>query len=189
MTPADARLLFSQIHPDFFAGQAIRTLPPDAVFDEMILDLKAFHHSADSFPCPPGITFGFLLPEHMDGLVRSVRSVDPGWVQYFTQPSDIFCAFEGNEILSFCILDSMGTVTLSHGTFRIAGPGCVGTIPSARRRGIGLALICRATALLQSQGYDYSYIHYTTVSQWYAKLGYQTILRWNASGLIPAGND
>ena len=37
---------------------------------------------------------------------------------------------------------------------------------------------------LKEEGYDYSYIHYTAVAPWYEKLGYETIIKWNAKGII-----
>ena len=73
------------------------------------------------------------------------------------------------------------------GSFRglkIGGPGCVGTVPEYRRQGIGLRLVQLATGILKDQGYDLSYIHYTAVAPWYAKLGYQTVLKWNGRGFL-----
>ena len=58
------------------------------------------------------------------------------------------------------------------------------TDPAYRRRGIGLEMVRRATGILKEKGYDISYIHYTGVAHWYAKLGYQTVLRWNGNGFL-----
>lgn len=66
----------------------------------------------------------------------------------------------------------------------IGGPGCVGTIPEYRRRGIGLEMIRRATEILRKDGYDLSWIHYTPLERWYSKLGYRAILRWNCRGFV-----
>ena len=59
-----------------------------------------------------------------------------------------------------------------------------GTIPAYRKQGIGLKMVQNATAILKEVGYDLSYIHYTAVGHWYARLGYQTILRWNSQGIV-----
>ena len=40
-------------------------------------------------------------------------------------------------------------------------------------------------AILRQEGYDISYIHYTGVAPWYAKLGYRTFLRWTRNGFLP----
>ena len=65
---------------------------------------------------------------------------------------------------------------------RVGGPGCVGTLPAYRRRGIGLKMVEKATQILKERGFDYSYIHYTGVGPWYAKLGYELILQWDKHG-------
>ena len=59
--------------------------------------------------------------------------------------------------------------------------------PAFRRRGIGLKMVCDVTALLRDAGCDYSYIHYTGVAPWYARLGYRTCLRWSCAGPLPEG--
>ncbi len=67
---------------------------------------------------------------------------------------------------------------------RIGGPGCVGTLPEYRDRGIGLTMVRNVTGILKEELYDYSYIHYTYETAWYAKLGYRTVLRWNGKGFV-----
>jgi beta-N-acetylhexosaminidase len=53
------------------------------------------------------------------------------------------------------------------------GPGTVGVAPDARDRGVGLALAARATELLRERGLHRSYVGWTWLVDWYAKLGYQ----------------
>ena len=81
-------------------------------------------------------------------------------------------------------MDDFGTHDLDGKPVRVGGPGCVGTIPTFRRRGIGLRAVSRATALLSSRGFDFGYIHDTGVPDWYARLGYLTLLRRSRAGLI-----
>ena len=47
-----------------------------------------------------------------------------------------------------------------------------------------LRMVQLATACLQESGYDLSWIHYTHVGHWYARLGYRTVIRWNAHGVV-----
>ena len=66
----------------------------------------------------------------------------------------------------------------------IGGPGCVGTLPAWRKKGIGLEMVRRATEIFAREGYDVSWIHWTHLEQWYQKLGYKTALRWNKDGFL-----
>ena len=78
----------------------------------------------------------------------------------------------------------MGTFDSNGTKLKIGGPGCVGTVPEFRDRGLGLTMVKNATQILKEEGFDYSYIHYTHVAKWYATLGYKTIMRWNKSGPV-----
>jgi GNAT superfamily N-acetyltransferase len=87
---------------------------------------------------------------------------------------------DGERVVSFCLLDDFGT----YKGLRIGAPGCVGTIPAYRKQGIGLKMIQNATAIFQKCGYDLGYIHYTGVGHWYARLGYETLVKWNCNGIL-----
>lgn len=171
--------LFRKLHPDFFASKSISSLPPEQVYEEQILDLSTFSVSDVQIECPEQITFG-LYAGDMDALHAAVGEVDENWVKYFRAGDRIFCAFDGDRVVSFCLLDDFGC----YENLRIGGPGCVGTVPGWRRQGIGLQMVQSATAMLKDAGYDLSYIHYTGVGHWYARLGYRTIVQWNANGIL-----
>lgn len=171
--------MFHTLYPRFFASESIRSLPPEHVFEEQILDLHSFCADQVHIPCPEHITFG-LYSGNIGALRDAVRQVDADWPQYFGEGDQIYCAYEGDQVVSFCLLDEFGR----YDGMRIGGPGCVGTLPSHRGQGIGLRLVQNATAILKESGFDLSYIHYTSVGHWYARLGYRTILRWNARGVL-----
>lgn len=170
--------LFNTLHPGFFDQENIRSLPLEDVSEEQILDLHTFSPDAVKVNYPAHITFGMYHGD-IERLRQAVAKVDEDWVQYFNQADQVYCAMDGNEVVSFCLLDEFG----EYKGLRVAGPGCVGTVPSARGQGIGLKMVQNATQILKEQGFDLSYIHFTHVSHWYAKLGYETILRWSAQGL------
>lgn len=175
----DYAALFHHIHPGFFEKDYIRSLPEEHVFDEQLLDLHSFCADTADIIAPAHITYG-LFTGDIAALHASIREVDPDWLQYFTPGDPVFCAFDGDRVVSFCLLDDFG----EYQGKRIGAPGCVGTIPSHRKMGIGLKMVQLATACLKEQGYDWSYIHYTHIGHWYARLGYQTILQWNCKGLL-----
>ena len=111
---------------------------------------------------------------------EAVRKVEKDWVQYFNKDELMFCGFDSDKIVSFCKITDQGIIDGIH----IGDPGCVGTIPEYRKQGIGLELVRLATKLLKDDGFDISWIHGTPVPNWYTKLGYKPVLRWNKNGFI-----
>ena len=88
--------------------------------------------------------------------------------------------FDGDDIASFCFLSEFGTVD----GIRIGGPGCVGTVPEYRRRGIGSAMVRRAAPILRDDGCHISWIHYTHIPRWYMDMGYVPVVRWGKDGIV-----
>ena len=184
MKRLDYRALFDHLHPGFFDRPFIRNLEAGQVFREMAMLLADFSLDSVSIPVPGHITFGFCKGGG-EALRRAVARVDADWPRYFKDDTPTYCAMAGDQIASFCIMTDWGVFD----GLKIGGPGCVGTVPEFRRQGIGLRLVQQATALLKEQGYGLSWIHYTGVGSWYAKLGYQTVLRWDREGILPGGEN
>ncbi len=184
MDRIDWQAVFGALYPGFFDLPSIRALPQDRLWDEMALRLSGFSPDAADIPVPDGTAFGFYRGD-LETLRRAVRRVDESWPELYRAETRVYCGFVGGEIASFCMLEDMGVCD----GVRFAGPGCVGTLPERRRQGIGLKMVQNATAILKAEGYDYSYIHYTGVAPWYARLGYRTVLRWNGGGLAGGRDD
>ncbi|MBR0464624.1 MAG: GNAT family N-acetyltransferase [Clostridia bacterium] len=178
----DYTALFNSMFPDFFSADYIRQMPPDWAFTELVMDLRETRPEETGFQNPGGVTFGVYEGE-IEPLRAAVARVDESWVRYFGEGSRVFCAFDGDGIVSFCILSDWGC----HQGLRVGGPGCVGTVPKYREKGIGLEMVRRATEILRGEGFDLSWIHYTHLARWYAKLGYRRVLTWNGKGFIPDG--
>lgn len=171
--------LFQSLHPGFFQEESISTMPRDWVFTELVMDLRGDLPNVTP-PCDlNGIVFGEYHGE-IAALRDAVHQVDEDWVQYFKEGYRYYCAFDEERIIAFCNLADMGRFQGLH----IGGPGCVGTIPEFRRRGIGLEMVRLATETLRQDGFDLSWIHYTHLADWYRKLGYQPVLRWNSGGIL-----
>ncbi len=177
MTSYDGPDLFAHLFPGFFEDTGIRALPAGETFVEMILPLR--EGALRPAPQPDGIAYGIYGGDPAP-LLEAVRQVEPDWVQYFGNGDRVLCGFDGTRPVSFCLLTDFGRY---HG-LRVGGPGCVGTLPGYRGRGIGLGMVAEATALLGAEDFDLSYIHYTHLERWYAKLGYRTILRWDRQGIV-----
>ena len=172
----NCRALFDSLFPGFFQGT--KDMPESQIFTELILDLRK-EEPKQAGACSDAITFGEYHGE-IGTLRKAVSQVEADWVQYFDERTRVFCAFDDEAIVAFCILSDWGL----HDGLRVGGPGCVGTVPAYRRQGIGMEMVRRATNLLKEEGFDLSWIHYTYVDKWYEKLGYRTVLRWNGKGLI-----
>ncbi len=170
--------MFHALQPGFFDKSYIRSLPVEHIFDEQVIDLHAWQEGAP-VPCPEHITFGFYNGD-AETLQAAVRTVDEDWVQWFGKTDRVFCGYDGDRVVSFCIVDDFGEAD----GLRIGAPGCVGTLPAYRKQGIGLRMVQLATRILREEGYDLSWIHYTHVGHWYARLGYRTVLRWNSRGFV-----
>lgn len=174
------RKMFDSMHPGFFDDAGIKSMSEERLFAELIMDLREFTPKKVPYPCPGDITFGVYHGE-IDELKEAVAQVDEEWIQYFGKKNRAFCAFDGDRIAAFCILEDWG----NQDGLRIGGPGCVGTIQAYRKKGIGLEMVRRATNIFIEEGFDLSWIHYTHLRHWYEKLGYQTVLKWNCRGFLP----
>ena len=173
--------VFDKMHPGFFEQEYVKNRPAEIYSDEMLLKLSEFDKDKYVFDVPRNVSFGYYKGT-IEMLKESVAQVEESWVQFFQENSRIYCAMAGNEIASFCLIENFGSYPYDDGILKFGGPGCVGTVPKFRRQGIGLRMVFDVTQLLKDEGYDMSYIHYTGVSPWYAKLGYHTVLRWNCNG-------
>ena len=171
--------MFDELFPGFFDQPGIRSLPEELIFSELVMDLRKDSPKPLPYPYPEEITFGEYSGD-IGTLQSAVSRVDADWPQYFSRRGRVFCAFDEDRIASFCILTDWGV----HESLHIGGPGCVGTVPEYRKKGIGLEMVRRATTILKEEGFDISWIHYTHVEKWYEKLGYKTVLRWSGKGII-----
>lgn len=146
-------------------------------YEEMKGDLRSFRAADYDLPVPPGTSFGWYHGP-MEPLREAVAAVDADWVNYYGPDSPAFCAMLDGEIASFCNVEIWENCLLSNGNNKVGAPGCVGTVPKFRKKGVGLKMVALACEELKKQGCDTCFIHYTGVGRWYARLGMQTFLTW-----------
>lgn len=183
MTRQEGVLLFNSMHPNFFEEDDTKNLPDEWIFDEMVLSLDEFDPCKYDRTLDDGISFGYYQGD-LSEIKKAVEKVDSNWSQYFNESQRIYCGYADGKIASFCTIADLGVHKLNGREVRIGGPGCVGTIPEYRDKGIGLTMVKHVTRILKEEGYDYSYIHYTSEALWYEKLGYKTSIRWNGKGIL-----
>lgn len=173
--------LFLEIHPGFFARDYIRNIPAGEIASEQLLRLQEFAPERYEKHFPDDVTFGYY-EGGLEELREIVGKVIPHWPQIFNENSRVYCGYVDGKVVSFCMIEDFGEHEINGVKCRIGGPGCVGTLEEYRDRGIGLTMVKHVTQILREELYDYSYIHYTYEPQWYAKLGYKTVLRWSGRG-------
>ena len=175
--------LFHEIHPGFFDRDYIKRVQEDEPASEMFLDLREFDENCYEKMFPENVTFGYFNGDPCE-LSAAVEKVMPHWVPLFNGNSKVYCGFVDGKIASFCMIEDFGEHTLAGERMHIGGPGCVGTLPEFRNRGIGMVMVRNVTKILRDSMYDLSYIHYTYETGWYAKLGYEVVLRWSGRGIL-----
>ena len=183
MEKQEAMILFNRMHPHFFEQEYLQNLSAEWIFDEMVLKLDEFDPHMYEKPLDASISFDFHKG-NKEELLQAVAQVDEDWVEYFVGDSRVLCGYLDGKLVSFCHVENFGTCELQGQIMKIGGLGCVGTLPEYRDRGIGLTMAKKGTQILKDEGYDYSYIHYTYVAQWYEKIGYKTVLKWTKNGIL-----
>ena len=179
----DYEALFLEMHPGFFEKEYIRSIPEGEIYEEMTLRLDEFDPDVYQKTFDSDISFG-LFQGSMDELHAAVNQVIPDWVKLYDGKHRVYCGYVNGKIASFCMVEDMGEHLLDGRRIKVAGPGCVGTVPEFRNRGVGLVMVRDVTGILKEEGYDISYIHYTGVAPWYTKLGYRTVLKWDRHGIL-----
>ena len=156
----------------FFAKRGFETV---GGCDELLLRLKDFSFEELDFRGHLTAEYGFYKGD-MEALRRAVAEVDGDWVKYFDGSGLVYAATVEGEIASFCLVSTDAENYLTEAYGRVGMPGCVGTVPKFRGRGIGLEMVARVTQYLKEAGMDISFIFFTGVAEWYRKLGYEVFM-------------
>ena len=143
--------------------------------DELMIALDDYSFDESQFKGHLTAEYGWYHGD-TETLRQAVASVDESWVQYFDSDSRVYAATVRGEIASFCLVSTDVTNYLSDACGRVGMPGCVGTVPKYRDRGIGIELVARVTQYLKESGMDISFIFFTGVADWYKKLGYKVFM-------------
>jgi GNAT superfamily N-acetyltransferase len=183
MNKQDSILLLDSLYPKFFEREDVCNIPDELIFDEMILSLDKFESHKYDKNLEDNISFGYFEGD-IDELKKIVERVVQHWAQFYDAKQRIYCGYIDGKIASFCLIVDMGVHNINGREVKIGGPGCVGTLPEYRNKGIGLTMVKNVTQILKAEGYDYSYIHFTGVAPWYEKLGYKISVKWTKNGIV-----
>lgn len=142
---------------------------------EMRMDLE--NYQAHNLTISPEVSLEVYRGDFA-ALIEAVKEVDVDWAEFFNEDDTFVAAVVKGKPVGFAIVQ-FDEVSIVSEPNKIAGSiGCVGTIPAFRGTGIGIALVDFATKLLSEHGTNCCFIHETHLEKWYAKLGYQTFLRY-----------
>ena len=183
VTKEQYEALFLEMNPGYFEREYVQRVSKDEPASEMFLRLQEFDEKRYEKAFPENVTFGYYDGD-LEELRRAVEKVVPHWVNFFGEGSRVYCGFVDGKIASFCQIVDFGEHEVNGQVWKIGGPGCVGTVPEFRDRGIGLTMVKNVTKILRDELYDQSYIHYTYETKWYGKLGYKTFLSWCGKGFV-----
>ncbi|MBO5986400.1 MAG: GNAT family N-acetyltransferase, partial [Lachnospiraceae bacterium] len=183
VTKKQYEALFLEMNPGYFEREYVQRVSEDEPASEMFLRLQEFDEKRYEKAFPENVTFGYYDGD-LEELRQAVEKVVPHWVNFFGEKSRVYCGFVDGKIASFCLIEDFGEHEVNGQVWKIGGPGCVGTVPEYRDRGIGLTMVKNVTKILRDELYDQSYIHYTYETKWYGKLGYKTFLSWCGKGFV-----
>lgn len=183
MNKVDGAALMERMYPDFFERDNIKNLPDEWICDEMILALDEFEPDVYDKKLDDDVSFGYF-EGNLEDLKKEVEKVVEHWADLYDGTHRAYCGYINGRIASFCLIEDMGEHIIDGCKVKIGGPGCVGTLPEYRDKGIGLTMVKNVTQILKDEGYDYSYIHFTGVAPWYEKVGYQSSVKWNKNGIM-----
>ena len=157
---------------EFFEKQGFASI---GKCNEMILKLEDFQLDKLTLHGSDIAEYGWF-DGNLEDIMSAVSLVNENWVQYFTNPKNIYVAKVNGEIASFCLVDINCQNYLTDKYCKVGMPGCVGTVPKFRNKGIALEMVARATEYLKMQGMNVSFIFFTGVAEWYEKIGYRSFL-------------
>ena len=145
---------------------------------EMKMDLKDFDINNVSINLNIDDVI-FKYNDHpFEDVTCAVAKVQKEWVKFFHDNGSCFIAEKKGKVVGFCNTSFDDPTLVSSSGNQVGNVGCVGVIPSARKAGIGLAMVAYATNELKKHGCTIGHIHYTDLEKWYAKLGYKTYINY-----------
>jgi ribosomal protein S18 acetylase RimI-like enzyme len=128
-----------------------------------------------------GITIARATGADMTSVLAFEAAAFPNWTRWFSRPDGILIARDRlGHIAGTLLLEGPGADTvfapmLGHAVGTI---GCVGVAPSWEGRGIGTALVVRASELLQEAGTGNCHIGWAARESFYRRAGYRPWRRY-----------
>ncbi len=149
----------------------------DWVSVDMVLKLSEYQ--ADPLAASVSdVRFGLATREHKAKIMSMIKEHQPPWAEFYKTFQGEIVIAESERIMGSVMLveDQLSFAACFDGP--VGGLGCLLVEPAYRERGIGLGLAAAATSRLKQLGFEYSYVGYTWLEDWYGRLGYRTFQRF-----------
>jgi predicted N-acetyltransferase YhbS len=158
---------------------------------DLVRSLKDYTTPPEVIDRTGDIQLRLATPAEAEGILTLEAREFPYWEAYYRKAidngefDDLLIALDG-EIVIGClqlftaasnVSNIIWTEMLGHDS---GGLGAVGVAEAYRGRGIGLALVARASEILQARGVNNSHIGWTGLVAFYGKLGYTV---WREYGM------
>jgi GNAT superfamily N-acetyltransferase len=153
--------------------------------DDLVSDLTA---DLRTYTAPPGvaeraaragITLAVAAGGELTGAVDFERRWFPEWLHWFQEPgvSALLARDRGGEVVGSLLLAGPGRCSVFWPMLGedMATIGAVGVAEPARRRGVGAAMVVRASEVLKQAGAGSCHIGWVGLQSFYEQLGYR---RW-----------
>lgn len=139
-----------------------------------------------------GIQMRLATPDEVPAILDFEQRNFPFWIEPFqitakTNPANILAAWEGTAVVGTLLLEAGNVKTLNWSALwhKLLGEnmgtiGAVGVEEIRQGKGIGLALVAKASDILREQGVGNCHIGWTDLVDFYGKLGYTV---WQSYGM------
>ena len=151
---------------------------------DLVADLPGYRASALAVggSVPAGITIGLAAPDDVPAVMAFETATFPNWVRWF-QAGDqdtLLARDHAGAICATLLLDGPGADTVFAPMLGPAAAtiGCVGVAPHGEGRGIGTALVVRASEILRDRGAGTCHISWTVRESFYTRAGYRPWRRY-----------
>ena len=123
---------------------------------------------------PEGLSYKAVIGGDISDVLEAVARVEPKWLKFYEKAgsSVIIKAVLSGRTVGFLTADTDAGTIITGKDNRTGLLGYVGVVPEESNRGIGLGMVAYAAEYMQSQGCTEVYVNYTSLDEWYAKLGF-----------------
>ena len=141
----------------------------------MYIYTEEFQHRIKT---PEGLVFRAEKDIISSEVLGMVKTVEPNWLKYCENCAGktVITAERGGKATGFVIAETDAHTIITEEGCKTGLIGYAGVIPEERNKGTGLSMISWTTGYLKTEGCTEVFISYTSLDQWYAKIGYQEYL-------------